>query len=107
MLRMSRVVIVHADKLQSIDFDFLFIQNTDAGFCHSTQVSGGIGESLVIPQYEVLPERRRYRSPRFSEAVQIGRRSVIHVSGDEDDIGLESADHAHNPANESDVSHVP
>jgi len=76
----SRIVIVDAHNLQSVENDFFVLDRADSGPPDGIEISRGAGELLVVAGDKVCAQRRGKFSLGFGELLQVHGCSVIHVA---------------------------
>ncbi len=106
MSGIAEFAVMHSNELQPLEFNFLIIQDANAGLRDGLHISGAVGEFFVVATYEKSAERYRKARPRLSQGFDIGPCSVVHITGEEHNVWPELIQPRDDSAHESKIADV-
>ncbi len=100
------VAIRHAEKLQAVEIDILFIENADASCGDGGEKWAGIAEFFVVAFTKKCAEGRMEISERLCGAFCVGGRAVEEITGDDDEVRIFTIDGADDARGEATIADV-
>lgn len=90
-LGVGGVMIGDAEDLESVEIHGFVVEDVDAGIADGLEVTGMVGEFVVIAGDEIGAEFGSELLPGSDEAIGVDVGAVKEIAGDEDDIGAKLA----------------
>src|SRR5215467_14084302 len=103
---MDRIVIVHANDLQSVHSNFFVIQHAHTGAGYGLYMFGVAGKAIVISGNKISSERRLKLCPRLRQPFQVSFRSIKKITSDKHYVRSQPNQHGDDASNESVTPHV-